>query len=72
MITPITNAAELSEISGGRRRRTVKRSSRTGNTVSNSQSSASGDEIETSATATTSNDPADLGKFSSILSRFGY
>jgi len=70
MITPITNAAELSEISGGRRRRTIRRFSRTGNTVANSQSSASGDEIETSATATTSNDASSVSGLSRSISRF--
>lgn len=70
MITPITNAAELSEISGGRRFSFTRRTSRTGNIVADSVAEASGDEVETDATATTSNDGASISGFSRSTSRF--
>jgi len=71
MITPITSATELSEISGGRRRFSFIRDfSRTGNNIAESVASASGDEVETSVTATTSENGVSGSSSSSSSSSF--
>jgi len=56
MITSITDAEELSEISGGRRRRSIRRTSRNGNSVSTATSSGFGDVVNLDARVNTSSD----------------